>query len=291
MEQIARDTAWLVQKNLYRVPSSYSDNRNKFFKPSPGNNVSSHHSMSRSDLTPEEQETTQKSKDPSVIVTAHETAHTTEEATVYAYDLDTFVQVKIMKNTRCALAGFPYEWHPRQPSCLIKNGKKFECSIDNHIPLVVPGAQATEHQTKVLGEWNRRPAVGDHEQRVETENTRMASTIHGRIDEVISTNHSWTLMSMPLEPIRVASSTRMTHARTMLLPPSCPQSRLSLRMNCSVIWMRLSLKQVELCAACEAPPITTSTLVRSSACMIRWLLLFCVDRGLRETLRADTAPT
>ena len=60
------------------------------------------------------------------------------------------------------------------------------------IPLVVPGAQATEHQTKALGERKRTPAVGDHEQRVETENTRMASTIHGRIDEVIFTNHSWT---------------------------------------------------------------------------------------------------
>ena len=106
MEQIASDTAWLVQKNLNRVPSSYSENRNKFFKPSPGNNVSSHHSMRKSDLTPEEQETTQTSKDPSVIMTAHGTAHTTEEATVYVSDLDTFGQVKILKNT-CALAGFP----------------------------------------------------------------------------------------------------------------------------------------------------------------------------------------
>ena len=85
---------------------------------------------------------------------------------------------------------FPYEWLPGQPSCLIKNGKNIECNIDNHIPLVVPGAQATEHQTKSLGERKRTPAVGDHEQWVGTENT--ASTIHGRIDEVISTNHSWT---------------------------------------------------------------------------------------------------
>ena len=60
-----------LHENGYTVPSSYAENRNKFFKPSPGNNVSSHHSMIKSDLTPEEQETTRKSKDPSVIMTAH----------------------------------------------------------------------------------------------------------------------------------------------------------------------------------------------------------------------------
>ena len=97
----------ILHENGYTVPGAYSENRDKFFKPSPGNNVSSHRSMSESDLTPEEQETTQKSKGPSVIMTAHGTAHTTEEATVYVYDLDTFVQVKLLKNTRGALAGLP----------------------------------------------------------------------------------------------------------------------------------------------------------------------------------------
>ena len=40
------------------------------------------HVMSKNDLTPEEQETIQKSKDPSVILSAYGTTHTTEEETV-----------------------------------------------------------------------------------------------------------------------------------------------------------------------------------------------------------------
>ena len=43
----------------------------------------SHHMMSGSYLTPEEQETIQKSKDPTVIMTARGTSQTTEQATVY----------------------------------------------------------------------------------------------------------------------------------------------------------------------------------------------------------------
>ena len=46
--------------------------------------------------------------------------------------------------------------------------EKIECNTDNHIPLVVLGVQATEHQTKVLGDRESTQAVDDHERRVET---------------------------------------------------------------------------------------------------------------------------
>ena len=46
------------------------------------------HVMSDSDSTPKEQEPIQNSEDPSVIMTANGTAHTTEEASVYVCDLD-----------------------------------------------------------------------------------------------------------------------------------------------------------------------------------------------------------
>ena len=46
--------------------------------------------MSKSDLTPEEQETMQQPKDPSDVMTASGTTHTTGEATVYVNDLDMF---------------------------------------------------------------------------------------------------------------------------------------------------------------------------------------------------------
>ena len=90
------------------------------------------HMMSQSDLTAEEQETIQKSKDPSVIMTAKGTAHTTEEATVYVGDLDMFVQVPLFKESPavlslrkfCEESAYSYECHSGHPSCLTKNGRK-----------------------------------------------------------------------------------------------------------------------------------------------------------------------
>ena len=55
------------------------------------------HMMSQSDLSPEEQETIQQSKDPSDIMTTIGTTHTAEEATVYVCDLDKFVQSSIIE--------------------------------------------------------------------------------------------------------------------------------------------------------------------------------------------------
>ena len=52
---------------------------------------------------------------------------------------------------------------------IIKNGRTTDCETDNHIPLVVPSVQATEHQTKALDDRKQKRAVGDYEQRVETE--------------------------------------------------------------------------------------------------------------------------
>ena len=53
-----------------------------------------------SGLTPEEQEHIRKSKDPSVVMAASGTAHTTEEATVYVYDLDMFSKFNCWRITR-----------------------------------------------------------------------------------------------------------------------------------------------------------------------------------------------
>ena len=55
------------------------------------------------------------------------------------------------------------------PSYLIKTSKNIECKTDNHILLVVPGVQATEHQTKALDDRKQTRVVGDHGLWVETE--------------------------------------------------------------------------------------------------------------------------
>ena len=60
------------------------------------------HMKSESDLTPEEQETIQKSKDPSVIMTAN---GTTEEATVNVCDKDMAMRM-----------GYPRHVCNRQPN-------------------------------------------------------------------------------------------------------------------------------------------------------------------------------
>ena len=94
------------------------------------NSGASLHVLSKSNLTLEEPDTTGISKDPSVIMTANGTTHTTEEATEYVSDLDMFVQVQFLKDSptvlslgNCERETFT-EWRPGQPSYLIKNGRK-----------------------------------------------------------------------------------------------------------------------------------------------------------------------
>ena len=62
------------------------------------------HVMSKCDLTPEEQGTIQKSTDPSVIMTAHGTIQTAEEATVCVCDLDMFVQGQLLQASAVVLS-------------------------------------------------------------------------------------------------------------------------------------------------------------------------------------------
>ena len=88
----------LLHKNVHKVPGTNFVNRHGSSSRVPRamflhlvklhrnkeNSVdsgASFHMMSDSDLTPKEQETIQHSKDPSVILTANGTTHTTEEAT------------------------------------------------------------------------------------------------------------------------------------------------------------------------------------------------------------------
>ena len=81
-------------------------------------------------MAQEEQETIQKSKESSVDVTANGTTHATEEATANIDDLDMFVQVQSLKESPAVLSlgnlceenSYSYEWHPGQPSHLLKNG-------------------------------------------------------------------------------------------------------------------------------------------------------------------------
>ena len=55
------------------------------------------------DLTPEEQETSRRSNDPSLIMTANRKIHTTEDATEYVHEFDMFVEVQLLKESPAVL--------------------------------------------------------------------------------------------------------------------------------------------------------------------------------------------
>ena len=57
----------------------------------------------KGDVTPEEEGTFRTSKDPSVSMTANGTTETTEEATVYVYDVGMFVEVELLKESPAVL--------------------------------------------------------------------------------------------------------------------------------------------------------------------------------------------
>ena len=135
----------------------------------------------------QKQETIQKSKDSSVLMTAHGTTPTTEEATEHVCDWD-IVQVQLLKESPAVLSlgklceenGYPYEWHPYHPSYLIKNGRNTECKTDNpHQTCRQPNTRPCSGRPETDTSCGRPRATCGHR------NTRTASTVHRRIDEKI----------------------------------------------------------------------------------------------------------
>ena len=128
------------------------------------------------ELTPEAQETIRKSKDPSVMKTANGSIHTTEEATVYVYCLDMFVQVQLLKESPAALSlgkvceekGLFVRLASRSAAIYHQESENIECNTDKHVP-VVPGVQETDHQTHALKDRKQTRAVNDLALQVERE--------------------------------------------------------------------------------------------------------------------------
>ena len=80
------------------------------------------------------------------MVTANGGVQTKEEATVYFRQLDLFVKVMLLEETRAVLSsgklcedhGYAYHWISGQKPHLISNGKRFDCNVSNYVPFVVP---------------------------------------------------------------------------------------------------------------------------------------------------------
>ena len=105
------------------------------------------HLLSRKDLNSAKLETVGVSQSPTTVVTASGEVQTKKEATVYVKELDTFVTVKLLKETpavlslgkRCEDHGYSHEWTSGQKPQLIKDGRRTKCNTENYVPIVVPG--------------------------------------------------------------------------------------------------------------------------------------------------------
>ena len=106
----------------------------------------SKHMMSKKELSSEELWRVLRSRTPNVVLTENGEVHTHEEAQVFVHDLNQFVTVQLLEETRAVLSpgklwkdhGYSHEWVGGQGPRLTKNGKNTICKTDNFVPLVVP---------------------------------------------------------------------------------------------------------------------------------------------------------
>ena len=107
--------------------------------------------LSKRDLNAAELDTVRVSQRPTTVVTANGSVETIEEATVNVKDLHLFVTVQLLDDTPLVVSlgqpfedhGYSYEWIEGQKPNLVKNGRKFLCRTENHVPLVVPGVSSS----------------------------------------------------------------------------------------------------------------------------------------------------
>ena len=86
-----------------------------------------------------------------MLMAANGEVQTNEEAQVYVQDLDLFVTVQILEETPavfslgklCSEHGYSYEWKNGETPCLTKHGKIITYTMDNFVPLVVPGLKSS----------------------------------------------------------------------------------------------------------------------------------------------------
>ena len=78
-----------------------------------------------------------------------------EEATAYVRELDLFMTVLLLEKNPAVLSlgklcedhGKTCRWTSGQKPHLTENGKKFDCSISNYVPFVVPGLSTSSSTT------------------------------------------------------------------------------------------------------------------------------------------------
>ena len=116
------------------------------------------HMVSKRDLNPAELDTMRTSRSPTTVMTANGEVQTREEATASVKQLDLFVKVVLLEETPTVLSleklcedhGKTYHWTSGQKPHLIRNGKRIDGNISNHVPFVVPGLSASSSSTTLF---------------------------------------------------------------------------------------------------------------------------------------------
>ena len=101
--------------------------------------------LSKKDLSSDEMDTLQRSRNPSTVITANGEVQTNEEAHVCVHDLDLFVTVQLLDTPAflslgklCDEHGYTYEWVSGKQPRLTKQGRTILGKTDNFVPMVVP---------------------------------------------------------------------------------------------------------------------------------------------------------
>ena len=105
--------------------------------------------LSKRDLSPDKMETLQRSRTPSVVVTANFEVQTNEEAQVDVHDRDFFVTVQLLEDTSAVYllesSAKKVDIPTSGPvvTSHTKDGKNFLCKTENFVPLVVLGLSSS----------------------------------------------------------------------------------------------------------------------------------------------------
>ena len=89
------------------------------------------------ELSSEELDTSRRSRNSTVVLTANGEVHTNEEAQAHVHDLNTLAVQSLGK--LCEDHGYSYEWVSGQKPQLTKEVRTTACKTDNFVTLVVPG--------------------------------------------------------------------------------------------------------------------------------------------------------
>ena len=113
------------------------------------------HVVSKRGLNSAELETMRKTRNPTTVMTANGEVQTREAATVYVKELELFVTVMLLENTRAVLSlgklckdqRYNFHWISDEKPHLMKKGKRMDCNISNYVPFVVHGLSGSSSST------------------------------------------------------------------------------------------------------------------------------------------------